>query len=148
MFPRIVHSAAKAEKSDLMSLVLAGTAILAVLGAASLSLLGPWVIRFVANPTYVPIAAAVLPWYAAAMVPLALANVLLNNLLARSSFRVVPALLALAVAYAFALTRPLCHETLVAVLKTLGLCNLVLLGISAWYTWTDRGLKNRPAAEA
>src|SRR5207249_1810794 len=75
MFPRIVHSAAKAEKSDLMGLVLLGTGILAVLGAISLSILGPWIVRFVSGQRFVAVASSLLPWYAAAMVPLALANV-------------------------------------------------------------------------
>ena len=45
-------------------------------------------------------ATALLPWYAWAVVPLALGNVLLNNLLAHSHFKVVPALCVLAVGYA------------------------------------------------
>jgi len=83
-----------------------------------------------------------LPWYAWAMVPLTLANVLINNLLARSSFRIVPALVALAVVYAFALTR--FHDSLVTVVKTLGVFNLLLLGVCAWFTW---GMKTKTKME-
>ena len=133
MFPRIVHSAAKAEKTDLMGLVLGGTAILAIGGAGGLSLLGPWIVRLVYNQSYVQVASAVLPWYAGAMVPLALANVLINNLLARSLFRIVPVLCVLAVAYAFALAH--FHDTLVMVLKTMGVFNLILLTTCALFTW-------------
>ena len=96
MFPRIVHSAAKSEKSNLMGIVLLGTAVLAILGVASLTLVGPFVVKLVYKPSYVEVATKVLPWYAGAMVPLALANVLLNNLLARSMFKVVPPLCILA----------------------------------------------------
>ena len=96
MFPRIVHSAAKSEKTNLMGMVLLGTGILAVTGAIGLSVLGPWIIRFVSGEKYVQVASSLLPWYAGAMVPLALANVLLNNLLARSLFKLVPALCVLA----------------------------------------------------
>jgi len=135
MFPRIVHSAAKAEKNNLMGLVLLGTAILAVAGVVGLVVLGPFIVRFVAKPSYVQVATAVLPWYAGAMVPLALANVLLNNLLARSFFKIVPALCVLAAAYAFALTR--FHSSLIAVLQTLGVFNLLLLALCAWFTWTS-----------
>jgi len=134
MFPRIVHSAAKAEKSNLMNLVLVGTAVLAVVGAASLSLLGPWIVRIVYPANYVPVATSVLPWYAGAMVPLTLANVLLNNLLARSAFKVVAPVCILAVAYGFALTR--FHDSLVMVLQTMGVFNLALALICAWFTWT------------
>jgi O-antigen/teichoic acid export membrane protein len=136
MFPRIVHSAARAEKTDLMGVVLLGTGILAVTGAVGLSVLGPWIVRFVSGQKFVQVAASLLPWYAGAMVPLALANVLLNNLLARSLFKVVPALCVLAPAYALALTR--FHDTPLTVLKTLGIFNLLLLAACAWFTWLEK----------
>jgi len=136
MFPKIVHSAAKAEKSDLMGTVLLGTAILAVCGALSLSVLGPWIVRLVSGEKFVEVASSLLPWYAGAMVPLALANVLLNNLLARSFFKVVPGLCVLAVGYAFALTR--FHETPVMLLKTLAVFNLLLLLLCAWFTYAAK----------
>jgi hypothetical protein len=74
-----------------------------------------------------------LPWYAWAVVPLSLANVLLNNLLARSHFKVVPLLCVLAVGYGFALSR--FHDTPVMVIKTLGVGNLLLLAVCAYCTW-------------
>jgi len=133
MFPRIVHSAAKSEKTDLMGIVLLGTAGLAIVGAVGLSVLGPFVVKIVYGEGWVKVASSVLPWYAGAMVPLALANVLINNLLARSDFRVVPGLCVLAGAYAFALTR--FHDSLVSVLKTIGVAGLLALLICAWFTW-------------
>jgi hypothetical protein len=136
MFPRIVHSAAKAEKNDLMSMVLLGTAVLSVMGAVGLSVLGPWVVKFVSGPSFVKTASSLLPWYAGAMVPLALANVLLNNLLARSFFKVVPALCVLAGCYGFALTR--FHDSLIMVLQTLTVFNTLLLLICSWFTWQSK----------
>jgi hypothetical protein len=133
MFPRIVHSAAKSEKSDLMGMVLLGTGVLATCGALGLWVLGPWVVKLVWGAQYVAVASKVLPWYAGAMVPLSLANVLLSNLLARSSFRVVPAAVMVAVAYGFALTR--FHSTQVAVLQTLGVFSLLFFAVCAWYTF-------------
>ena len=83
---------------------------------------------------FVRVAAAVLPWYASAMVPLALANVLLNNLFARSALKIVPALVVLAVGYPFAIMH--FHddhpETL---LKIMGVFNLLLFGTCALFTW-------------
>jgi O-antigen/teichoic acid export membrane protein len=137
MFPRIVHSAARSEKSDLMRVVLLGTFVMAAGGAIGLWLLGPFVVKIIYPARYAMETIALLPWYAWAMVPLALANVLLNNLLARGSFRIVPALIVLALAYAFALTRPALHDSPVTVLKVLGVCNLLLLGVSGWFTWRD-----------
>ena len=140
MFPRLVQSAAKGKKTNLMSLVLIGTAVLAVVGAVSLSVLGPWIVRIVYKESFVAVASSILPWYASAMVPLAVANVLLNNLLARP--RALPAfcVFALAIAYGIALTQ--FHDSLITVLKTLGIFNTLLLAICAWFTWTDR--KSQP----
>jgi peptidoglycan biosynthesis protein MviN/MurJ (putative lipid II flippase) len=102
------------------------------------------------GPSYVQVASTILPWYAFAMVPLGVANVLLNNLLARSSFKVVPALCVLAVGFAFAMSRFHDGTTglvgLVKVLQTVGVCNLLLLAICAWYTWGPSA-KLAPAAE-
>jgi len=132
MFPKIVHSMARSEKSNLLGTVLLGTGLLAAGGALGLTILGPWIIRLVYSKDYVSVAAAVLPWYAWAMVPLSLAYALVNHLLARGQFRIVPVLLLLAAAYGVALTQ--FHDSLIMVLKTLGAFNLLLLGASAWFT--------------
>jgi hypothetical protein len=137
MFPKIVHSVARAEKSNLLSLVLLGTTVLAAGGALGLTLLGPWIVRFAFTEAYVRVATSLLPWYAWAMVPLSLANVLVNNLLARSQFGIVPVLIALAVGYGVALTH--FHDSLIMVLQTLGVFNVLLLAASGWFTW--RSLK-------
>jgi O-antigen/teichoic acid export membrane protein len=133
MFPRIVHSTAKSEKTNLMGLVLIGTAVLAICGATCMSLLGPVLVKIVYKASFVQEATQILPWYAFAMVPLALANVLLNNLMARGAYKVVPAACIVAIAYAFALTR--FHATLVMMLQTMGVANLLLFAACAWYTW-------------
>jgi len=133
MFPKIVHSAARSEKTDLLAVTLVSTGVLAGGGALGLWLVGPWMVRLVYKPSYVALATQILPWYAGAMVPLSLVNVLVNNLLARSQFRVVPWLLAFAGGYAFALTR--FHGSLVAVLQTLAAFCLMAFGVCAWFTW-------------
>ena len=132
MFPKIVHSAAKSEKNNLLGLVLLGSGVLAAGGALGLTVLGPWLMKFVFKASFVAVGAKVLPWYAWAMVPLSLANVLVNNLLARSDFRIVPGLVILAVGYTFALTQ--FHSSLIQVLQTLGIFNLLLFAACAWFT--------------
>jgi hypothetical protein len=67
------------------------------------------------------------------MVPLALANVLVNDLLGRGKFQIVPFLVLLAMLYGLALTQH--HGSFIAVLKMLGMFNLVLFAICAWFTW-------------
>ena len=141
MFPKIVHSTAKSEKSNLLELVLLGTAVLVGAGVLGLWILGPFVVRIVYPPEYVSQTLAILPWYAGAMVPLALANVLVNDLLGRGKFQIVPFLVALAIAYGVALMQ--FHDSFIAVLKMLGIFNLILFGICAWFVW---GRKN-PAAQ-
>jgi O-antigen/teichoic acid export membrane protein len=133
MFPKIVHSTAKSEKTNLLGLVLLGTTGLVICGVLGLWLLGPWAVRFVYPPEYVSETLAILPWYAGAMVPLALANVLVNDLLARSRFQIVPFLVLLAMFYGLALTQY--HDSFVTVLKTLCLFNSICFVICAWFTW-------------
>lgn len=143
MFPRIVHSSAKAEKTNIVGMVMIGTTILSVCGAAGLAVLGPFVVKIVYGADFVQVAGPILPWYAAAMVPLAMANVLVNNLLARTRFAVVPFIFLLAVGYAGTMVYVNQHtHSLVAVLQTLGVFNLLLFAVCAWFTW---GSKNPPS---
>jgi O-antigen/teichoic acid export membrane protein len=140
MFPRLVHSAAKGEKTNLMTLVLAGTAILAIVGSLCLIVVAPYIIPIIYKPEYIHTVKLVLPWYTAAMVPLALANVLLSNLLAKGAFKVVVPLCILAAGYGFALTK--FHDSLVMVLQTLGIANLLLLAICGFFTFLGSKSKN------
>jgi O-antigen/teichoic acid export membrane protein len=137
MFPKLVHAKAKAEKTNLLGIVLLGTLIFAVGGATGLWVLGPWVVKLMFTPEYVQAATELLPWYAFAVVPLALGNVLLSNLLAHANFKAVPALCVLGLGYAVALTQ--FHATPIMVIKTMGTGNTLLLAICAWYTWGGKG---------
>ncbi len=139
MFPKIVHAKARAEKSDLMGIVLVGTLILGACVATALWVLGPWVAYAMNGKDYMQPVSLLLPWYAWAVVPLTVANVLLNNLLARALFKVVPALCFMAVGYGLALSH--FHATPAMVIKTLLVGNMVLLAICAWYTWDAKKSK-------
>ncbi len=134
MFPKIVHSRAKAEKTNLLGLVLMGTAALAICGAVSLSLLGPWIVKFVSKESYVATTSALLPWYAGAMIPYALANVLVNDLLARDRFKIVPFMIVIAVSYGFTLPYVLNRYPgrMELVLQILAGFNFLLLAVCAW----------------
>ena len=141
MFPKIVHARAKSEKNNLFNLVVLGTAVLAIGGGLGLWLVGPLMVKLVFTSGYVAATTALLPWYAAAMVPLALANVMVNDLLARGRFMVVPFMVALALAYGFTLPAMLnlYPGRLEVVLQTLGAFNLLLFGVCAWFTWVAKG---------
>lgn len=136
MFPKIVHSTARAETTDLLGVTLIGTGVLALGGAAGLCVLAPWVVPFVFKASWAGEATRLIPWYAGAMVPLSMANVLLNNLLARGRFAVAPWLVGLALAYPAALSR--FHGSYVTVLQTLGVFCALMLGICAWFTWKGK----------
>lgn len=145
MFPRIVASAVRSQRSNVFGLTLACTAAIAVVSAVGLWILGPWVVRIMAKPSYVEVTTQILPWYAGAMVPLCVANVLASNLLGKSQFHVVLPIAGLAVLYGITLF--LVHDSFVQVLQLLGLFNLALLVICAWFTFHQPRNPTAPAAE-
>ncbi len=140
MFPKIVRSAAQKEKSDVLGMTVLATVVLVGLGALGLSVIAPWLIRLVFKSSFVEIAAPLMPWFAWSMVPLAVANVLVNNLLARSNFRVVPWLVVLAVAYGVTLHFVAAAEnrSFERVIRTIGAFNLLVLAVAAMFTWAPK----------
>jgi O-antigen/teichoic acid export membrane protein len=137
MFPKLVHSTAKGEKSNLLAIVISGTAVMAVIGAIGLCIVGPLVVRIAFKPQDIPETVSLLPWYAGAMIPLALANVLVNDLMARGRFKAVPMMLVVGVAYALTLPYMLRHYPgrMTVVLQTLGVFTTLLFLVCAWFTW-------------
>jgi O-antigen/teichoic acid export membrane protein len=141
MFPKIVHSSVKGEKNNLFGLVVLGTAVLGICGMLGLWLVGPVVVKIIYKTGDVAGTMALIPWYAGAMVPLAMANVMVNDLLARSKFGVVPLMVLLAVAYGLTLSWMLNHfpGRLEVALQTLGAFNLLLFLVCAWFIWGMKG---------
>jgi len=142
MFPKLVRGHARAEKTSLLGIVALGTGALTVCGMLALWLAGPWVVAFVYKSGDVAGVMRLLPWYAGAMIPLALANVFVNDLLARNRFGIVVPALLLAVAYGVTLVQVL-HRfpgRLEVVLQTLGAFNLLLLLVSAGLARFGRAL--------
>jgi O-antigen/teichoic acid export membrane protein len=146
MFPKLVHSTAKAQKSNIFGLTLLLTTGLAIAAGIGLTLTGSLAVRIVYGEARVAGAMSIIPWFAAAMVPLTLANVLVNALLAKGDFRLVPWAAVLAVGYAVTLW---CwHPSLVAVLQTLTGFTTVLFLAGAVFTWGPlaRGAMKSPEA--
>jgi O-antigen/teichoic acid export membrane protein len=138
MFPKLVHSHARSEKTDLVGTVFLGTAVLATVGAAGLVVVGPYIVKFVFDDRFVRATSTLLPWYAFGMVPLTLANVLLNTLMARAQHGIVWVLPFNAGLYALAMTQ--FHASMVQLLQAFGAANLALLATCAWFT-----LRSKPA---
>jgi O-antigen/teichoic acid export membrane protein len=144
MFPKLVHSNAKGQKNDLLKIVVIGTVIIGIASLLGLWLLGWIPVRILFKAEDVAPTMALIPWYAGAMVPLAVANVLLNDLMARSRFGVVPWTVLLALGYGLTLPSVLNHHpgNMIVLFQTLGAFNLALCGVCAWFVW---GVKDRSA---
>ncbi len=136
MFPKIVHSHAKSEKNNLFGIVVLGTAILGFCGMVGLTVAGPLAVRIIYTSRDVAGTMALIPWYTGAMIPLAMSNVMVNDLLARSKFQVVPFMIILAVGYGLTMPFMLSHfHRLQVPLQTLAFFNLLLFGVCALFTW-------------
>ncbi len=149
MFPKLIQSRLKSEKNNLFGVVVLGTAILSVCATLGLWITGPLVIRIVAHSSDVAGTMALIPWYACAMVPLAMANVLVNDLLARGRFVVVPFMVLLAIAYGVTLPLMLNHfpGRIEIILQTLGVFNFLLFVVCACFAWLSPGKTKMTAAK-
>jgi O-antigen/teichoic acid export membrane protein len=152
MFPKIVRSKARAETSDAMAMTLAVTAgfcALAAIGCTLLPKLPLQIIYFSRRDMWE--AAPLVPWFAWALMPQILANVLIQNLLAHGKFKAVIGIVLVPI---------LCTGTLIAlkptllqlvtanpqnplialqrVIQLMGAFNLVLFAIAAWFTFGQR----------
>jgi O-antigen/teichoic acid export membrane protein len=146
MFPKLVHNTAKAQKSNVFGLTLLLTAGLAIVAGIGLSLIGSIAVRIVYGEARVAGAMSIIPWFAGAMVPLTLANVLVNALLAKADFRVVPWLAVLAGGYAVTLWN--WHPSLPAVLQTLAGFTTLLFLVGAVFTWGPLARRESAVASA
>jgi O-antigen/teichoic acid export membrane protein len=145
MFPKIAHSAARTEKSNVLAQALGATVLLGAMAALGCTLLPTLPLRLVYDASFLTIAPLV-PWFAWCMLPLALANVLINSLLARMHYRAVPWLVLVAAGYG--LTLLLLSPTFLEleqaqafklVVQVLGGFGLLLVGVAAWFTWGANG---------
>lgn len=160
MFPKVVQSAARTEATDAMRHALVTTALLGVAAAVACTILPelPLRIIYVRSPVYWQ-SAPLVPWFAWALLPLMVANVLISNLLARRCFQVVPWSVVVAVAYGLALVAlkdrlpvetsgipgeppaPLSADwqqlfrSFKLVIGTLGAFNMLLLLAALWWTF-------------
>jgi O-antigen/teichoic acid export membrane protein len=150
MFPRIVRSLARSEKTDALTLTLIVTGGFACLAAAGCTLFPklPLQVLFFARPQMVQ-AAPLVPWFAWSLMPLTLANVLIQNLLARERFAATPWLMLVPVVYGLtlmAISPALAHmkifDAFKCVVQTIGCFALMLFAVAAWFTW------HRPETEA
>jgi O-antigen/teichoic acid export membrane protein len=134
MFPKLARSAATGEKTNALFLAVGFTALAGASAAIVCTFFPELPLRIVRyDVSYLEVSAPLVPWFGWCMLPLTLATVLLNNLMAKSQFRAVPWLLAVAVGYGLALYFR--HETFIQVIQTIGIFGLLLLAVTAWFTY-------------
>jgi O-antigen/teichoic acid export membrane protein len=154
MFARVAKNAARAERADSLGLTLAATALFGIVAAVGCTLLPrlPLRLMYFSNRQMWE-AAPLVPWFAWALLPLTVANVLVQNILARGRFQAVPWLVLVPAVY----TACLCFQALgllamkpfdafIRVIQTLGCASLLLCAVAAWFsrpapaaTVADRG---------
>ncbi len=157
MFPKVVHSVSTGKRTNVLGLTLAISFGLAVLGATACTGIG-FGLQYLARHAqeYAPklpvglalklrnspeaflIMGQLLPWFVWAVVPLVLANVLLNNLLARKQYRVVPYLVVLVGLYVAVAMFQGESLTFVLMIQLLGLFNLLFFATMAGFTWAEQ----------
>ena len=152
MFPKLVSSLVQSQKSNSLTLALTGTALLAGSAAIACTLL-PWLPLRILHYNKPDLWASdqLVPWFMWAMVPATIANVLINNLLARQQFSSVPWLVGIAIAYGFNLHSYLAGAAALphfaafkGVILRLGVFSSLLLLVSAIFTFWPRK-KGKPA---
>lgn len=147
LFPRVARSAATGEPTGALKLALGATLGTGFLTATACTLFPelPLKVLYVGNADFLP-AAQLVPWFCWCMLPLTAAYTLVNNLLARGRFAVVPWLLLVAGGYAGTLAwlrdgfdqRP-AFEGFRLVVLVLGGFSLLLLAVAVVFSVPGRG---------
>lgn len=151
MFPKIVQNRAQNKKSNILGYTLLATGILAGLAALSCTLGCALLRHWAVQPESIPpllqnllaaklkfhqegilIITQLIPWFVWCMLPLTLANVLLNNLMARENYRIVPYLVLLVCAYSAAIVH--FSTSFVSVIQVLGIFNLIFFALTGLFT--------------
>ena len=149
MFPKLARASATGEKSNALTLAL-GTTLFFGACAAIVCTIVPWFPPLIMGGKKYLVAAPLVPWFAWCMLPLALSQVMVNSLMARSRFSVVPLLLIIAVSYGYTLSLVGSHcgnmadtfSGFKAMIKTVGAFNILMFGVCALFTWVKFG-KNK-----
>lgn len=134
MFPKLARSAATGEKTNALFLAVGFTALAGACAALACTFFPELPLKVVRyDESYLKVAGPLVPWFAWCMLPVTLATVLLNSLMAQSQFRAVPWVVAVAIGYG--VTLYLRHETFTQVIQTIGIFGTLLLVVTAWFTY-------------
>jgi O-antigen/teichoic acid export membrane protein len=142
MFPKVARSFQKSQPTDVLKLTLMLTGLIAV-GGATVATVFPELPLRLLSPARLIASKSLVPAYCWALVPLALSNVLVWNLLARECFRSVPWMAALAVGCWWALQK--FGDRLLNVIGIVALFSSLLLLVCVVFVWLE-GRKDRARA--
>ncbi len=143
MFSKIARSAARKEESNTLKLTLILTGIFGAMAAIGCTILPTLPLKVIYSQTPEMWAAAPLvPWFGWALLPVTLANVLVQNLLARGRFNAVPWLVLIPVIYATTLAlmaprwleMPNAFDGFKGVIATLGIFSAILCVVAGIFT--------------
>lgn len=146
MFARVARSVARSEHSNSLGLTLAATAFFGLTAAAGCTLFPqlPLRVMYAGNPDMWK-AAPLVPWFAWALLPWTLANVLVQNILARGQFKAVPWIVLVPALYAAALGAQASRllvmapfDAFIRVIQTLGAFNVLLCIIAGCFSRAPR----------
>jgi O-antigen/teichoic acid export membrane protein len=141
MFARVTQSVARKEHSDSLRMTLMATILFGIVAALGCTLLPslPLRLMYFTNPEMWK-AAPLVPWFAWALLPLTVANVLVQDILARAQFKAVPWLMLVPALYAAALglqapalVQMQRFDAFVRVIQTMGLTSTVLCVLAAYF---------------
>jgi O-antigen/teichoic acid export membrane protein len=149
MFARVARSVAHAEVASSLGLTLWATILFGALAGLGCTILPklPLRLMYFGNPEMWK-AAPLVPWFAWALLPLTVANVLVQNILARGRFKAVLWLALVPPAY----TAALCwqapslvgmnsFDAFIRVIQTLGVASTVLCLVAAWFSRKPRTVR-------
>jgi len=142
MFARVAQNVARAERVDSLGMTLTATLLFGCVAAVGCTLLPrlPLRLMYISNREMWD-AAPLVPWFAWALLPLTVANVLVQNILARARFQAVPWLMLVPALYAACLCleapgllamKP--FDAFIRVIQTLGGASLLLCALAAWFS--------------
>jgi O-antigen/teichoic acid export membrane protein len=142
MFARVAQNVARSERGDSLGLTLLATIVFGSLAGIGCTLLPalPLHLMYLGNPEMWK-AAPLVPWFAWALLPLTVANVLVQNILAQGRFQAVLWLVLVPAAY----TAALClqapslvqmppFDAFIRVIQTLGVASTMLCLLAAWFS--------------
>jgi O-antigen/teichoic acid export membrane protein len=144
MFPKVVQAAARLERTDVMTQALAATGLIGAVAAIGCTLFPELPLKVLFDAPFLP-AKSLVGWYAWCILPVTLANVLINNLMARQHYRCVAWLVGIAIAYGLVLMfiadksgglPPL--EAFRRIVLTLGVFSVLLFAVTVWFTIRKR----------